>query len=217
MKNQIVLLGLLALCTHSQMSAASPQKSIYHKGWIDFNKNGVMDIYEDPKAPLEDRVQDLLSQMTLDEKTCQMATLYGSGRILKDALPQENWKTEIWKDGIGNIDEEHNGLGKFRSEYAFPYTRHVDTKHAIQRWFIEETRLGIPVDFTNEGIRGLCHDRATYFPAQCGQFVMHLLICNMVIFNFKRVDSLSVIIFIIKIKVFVKMWELFLNQYCTNL
>ena len=46
MKNQIVLLGLLALCTHSQMSAASPQKSIYHKGWIDFNKNGVMDIYE---------------------------------------------------------------------------------------------------------------------------------------------------------------------------
>lgn len=147
MKNQIVLLGLLALCTHSQMSAASPQKSIYHKGWIDFNKNGVMDIYEDPKAPLEDRVQDLLSQMTLDEKTCQMATLYGSGRILKDALPQENWKTEIWKDGIGNIDEEHNGLGKFRSEYAFPYTRHVDTKHAIQRWFIEETRLGIPVDF----------------------------------------------------------------------
>lgn len=29
--------------------------------------------------------------------------------------------------------------------------------------------LGIPVDFTNEGIRGLCHDRATYFPAQCGQ------------------------------------------------
>ena len=162
MKNQIVLLGLLALCTHSQMSAASPQKSIYHKGWIDFNKNGVMDIYEDPKAPLEDRVQDLLSQMTLDEKTCQMATLYGSGRILKDALPQENWKTEIWKDGIGNIDEEHNGLGKFRSEYAFPYTRHVDTKHAIQRWFIEETRLGIPVDFTNEGIRGLCHDRATY-------------------------------------------------------
>ena len=34
---------------------------MYHKGWIDFNKNGVMDIYEDPKAPLEDRVQDLLS------------------------------------------------------------------------------------------------------------------------------------------------------------
>lgn len=45
----------------------------------------------------------------------------------------------------------------------------MKTKHAIQRWFVENTRLGIPVDFTNEGIRGLCHDRATYFPAQCGQ------------------------------------------------
>lgn len=142
---------------------------IYHKGWIDFNKNGKMDLYENPKAPLEDRVQDLLSQMTLEEKTCQMATLYGSGRVLKDALPQNNWKTEVWKDGIGNIDEEHNGLEAFKSEYSFPYAKHVNAKHTIQRWFVEKTRLGIPVDFTNEGIRGLCHDRATYFPAQCGQ------------------------------------------------
>lgn len=142
---------------------------IYHKGWIDFNKNGKMDLYENPKAPLEDRVQDLLSQMTLEEKTCQMATFYGSGRVLKDALPQNNWKTEVWKDGIGNIDEEHNGLGAFKSEYSFPYAKHVNAKHTIQRWFVEKTRLGIPVDFTNEGIRGLCHDRATYFPAQCGQ------------------------------------------------
>ena len=142
---------------------------IYHKGWIDFNKTGKMDLYENPKAPLEDRVQDLLSQMTLEEKTCQMATLYGSGRVLKDALPQNNWKTEVWKDGIGNIDEEHNGLGAFKSEYSFPYAKHVNAKHTIQRWFVEKTRLGIPVDFTNEGIRGLCHDRATYFPAQCGQ------------------------------------------------
>lgn len=142
---------------------------IYHKGWIDFNKNGKMDLYENPKAPLEDRVQDLLSQMTLEEKNCQMATLYGSGRVLKDALPQNNWKTEVWKDGIGNIDEEHNGLGAFKSEYSFPYAKHVNAKHTIQRWFVEKTRLGIPVDFTNEGIRGLCHDRATYFPAQCGQ------------------------------------------------
>lgn len=150
------------------ISGGTPD-GIYHKGWIDFNKNGKMDLYENPKAPLEDRVQDLLSQMTLEEKTCQMATLYGSGRVLKDALPQDNWKTEVWKDGIGNIDEEHNGLGAFKSEYSFPYAKHVDAKHTIQRWFIEKTRLGIPVDFTNEGIRGLCHDRATYFPAQCGQ------------------------------------------------
>jgi len=152
-------------------SYAGPVKksAIYQKGWIDFNKNGKKDIYENPAAAVDARVEDLLSQMTLEEKTCQLATLYGSGRVLKEAQPVESWKTKVWKDGIGNIDEELNGLGSFRSQYAFPYDKHVEAKHAIQRWFVEETRLGIPVDFTNEGIRGLCHDRATYFPAQCGQ------------------------------------------------
>lgn len=127
------------------------------------------DIYEDPSAHIEDRINDLLSQMTLEEKTCQMATLYGSGRVLEDPLPTPEWKNSLWKDGIGNIDEQHNGLGKFRSEYSFPYGKSVEARQTIQRWFVEETRLGIPVDYTNEGIRGLCHDRATMFPAQCGQ------------------------------------------------
>ena len=144
-------------------------KTLYKSGWIDFNKNGKMDIYENPKANLNDRIEDLLSQMSIDEKTAQMATLYGSGRVLKDALPTPQWKSEIWKDGIGNVDEEHNGLGSFKSEYAFPFSKHVDAINTVQRWFVEDTRLGIPVDFTNEGIRGLCHYQATLFPAQSGQ------------------------------------------------
>ena len=144
-------------------------KTLYKNGWIDFNKNGKMDVYENPKANLNDRIEDLLSQMSIEEKTAQMATLYGSGRVLKDALPTPQWKSEIWKDGIGNIDEEHNGLGSFKSEYAFPFSKHVDAINTVQRWFVEDTRLGIPVDFTNEGIRGLCHYQATLFPAQSGQ------------------------------------------------
>lgn len=158
---------LLACSALSFMCQA--KDTIYHKGWIDFNKNGVKDVYEDPSASLEQRVENLLRQMNADEKTGQMATLYGSGRVLKDALPTDGWKNEIWKDGIGNIDEEHNGLGSFRSEYSYPYSKSVESRQAVQRFFVEKTRLGIPVDFTNEGIRGLCHDRATYFPAQCGQ------------------------------------------------
>lgn len=142
---------------------------IYKKGWIDFNKNGVKDVYEDPTAPLEARINDLLLQMTVEEKTCQMATLYGSGRVLKDARPTGQWKEAIWKDGIANIDEQANGLGTFGSSLSYPYVQSVNNRQAIQCWFVEQTRLGIPVDFTNEGIRGLCHDRATMFPAQCGQ------------------------------------------------
>lgn len=143
-------------------------QSIYHKGWIDFNKNGRKDIYEDPARPVGERVADLLGQMTLEEKTCQMATLYGSGRVLKDNLPTPEWKQEIWKDGIGNIDEEHNGY-RSGNEFVLPFDKHVRALQTIQRWFVEQTRLGIPVDFTNEGIRGISHTKATYFPAQCGQ------------------------------------------------
>ncbi len=163
MKKHILILFLFAC------PLLAEAQSIYHKGWVDFNKNGRKDIYEDPSRPVNERVADLLSQMTLEEKTCQMATLYGSGRVLKDNLPTPEWKQEIWKDGIGNIDEEHNGYRGSGNEFAIPFDKHVKTLQTIQRWFVEETRLGIPVDFTNEGIRGICHTKATYFPAQCGQ------------------------------------------------
>ena len=166
MRKLLLSLSVL-LCTGLQ--AGNSPGNIYKKDWIDFNKNGEKDVYEDPSAPLEARVANLLSQMTLEEKTCQMATLYGSGRVLKDSLPTEAWSTEIWKDGIANIDEQANGLGTFGSALSYPYVNSVRNRQAIQRWFVENTRLGIPVDFTNEGIRGLCHDRATMFPAQCGQ------------------------------------------------
>lgn len=152
-----------------QSASVHADVNIYHKGWIDFNKNGVMDTYENPAVPTEDRIRDLIGRMNMDEKTCQLVTLYGSGRVLKDGWPTEGWKNEIWKDGIANIDEQANGLGTFGSALSFPYSRSVENRQAIQKWFVEETRLGIPVDFTNEGIRGLNHDRATMFPAQCGQ------------------------------------------------
>ena len=59
--------------------------------------------------------------------------------------------------------------GWLKSALSFPYLKSIKNRQTIQRWFVEETRLGIPVDFTNEGIRGLNHDRATMFPAQCAQ------------------------------------------------
>jgi beta-glucosidase len=150
------------------IAVAAQKDSIYKKGWIDFNKNGKKDIYEDRKQPIDNRVNDLLSKMTLEEKSCQMATLYGYGRVLKDEMPTANWKNEIWKDGIANIDEELNSLPnnvKAQSKYSYPFSKHAEAINTIQKWFVEETRLGIPVDFTNEGIHGLCHDRATSLPA----------------------------------------------------
>lgn len=143
-------------------------KDMYKKGWIDLNKNGIKDIYEDPERRIDERIENLISLMTLEEKTNQMVTLYGYKRVLKDELPTPEWKTSFWKDGIANIDEHLNSLPynlKAVSQYSFPYSKHAEAINTCQRWFIEETRLGIPVDFSNEGIHGLNHDRATSLPA----------------------------------------------------
>lgn len=146
---------------------------MYKKGWIDFNKNGVKDIYEDPTAPIEARIEDLLSRMTLEEKTCQMVTLYGYKRVLKDDLPTPEWKSQLWKDGIGAIDEHLNGFQQWglppsNNEYVWPASKHAWALNEVQRFFVEETRLGIPADFTNEGIRGVESYKATNFPTQLG-------------------------------------------------
>ena len=143
-------------------------KNIYHDGWIDFNKNGRKDVFEDPSKEIEQRISDLLSQMNVDEKTCQLATLYGYRRVLKDPLPTADWKNQIWKDGIANIDEMHNGVGKSGDQdnphIATPEAT-VRALNEIQRWFIEETRLGIPVEYTNEGVRGANYRKTVNFPA----------------------------------------------------
>lgn len=139
-----------------------PVKSeIYKKGWIDLNKNGKKDLYEDPKQPIEKRLDDLLSQMTLAEKAGQLATYYGYNKVLKDSVPVAEWSTSVLQCGIANIDEHLNGE-------IYDLKRLVTAIKETQRFFVEYTRLGIPVDFSNEGIRGLCAPKATSFPSMNG-------------------------------------------------
>lgn len=181
----IVLLGLAASCGNvawaqkpNQYSAKLkfynlPKNKIYHKGWIDYNKNGKKDVYEDPTAGIDERIDDLISQMTLEEKTCQMVTLYGYKRVLQDDLPNESWKQKLWKDGIGAIDEHLNGFQEWGlppsdNPWVWPASKHAWAINEVQRFFVEQTRLGIPVDFTNEGIRGVESFKATNFPTQLG-------------------------------------------------
>jgi beta-glucosidase len=175
LKNKHLLLFIIIAVLGSQnlfaQSFQPKMKSIYHNDWIDLNKNGKKDIYEDPTQEVDKRIDDLLSQMTLEEKTCQMATLYGYHRVLKDSLPTPAWKNAIWKDGIANIDEHLNGFigWDLRSpDLAIikDVKKHVWAMNTTQAFFIEDTRLGIPVDFTDEGIRGVEAYGTTDFPTQ---------------------------------------------------
>jgi beta-glucosidase len=158
----------LRLAAQEEERSVFPKKNIYFDGWNDLNKNGKKDVYEDPKADINKRIEDLLAQMNLEEKTNQTTTLYGFNRILKDSLPTPEWKNAIWKDGIANIDEQNNGWDDKTPNdvYANDIKKHVWSMNEIQRFFIEETRLGIPADFTNEGIRGVAFTTATSFPSQ---------------------------------------------------
>src|SRR5258705_11710832 len=109
---------------------------IYHDGWIALNKTGRMDVYKNSTALIEPRIEDLLSQMNLAEKTCPTATLYGYKRVLQDELPTPNWKNEIWKDGIANIDEHLNcWAAGSKSDYATEIRKHI--------WAINETQIFI--------------------------------------------------------------------------
>lgn len=165
----VILLNTLIIGLPIQETRRT-KNDIYHSGWIDLNKNGRMDVYEDQKADIDKRIDDLLSRMTLEEKTCQTATLYGYARVLKDELPSPEWKNRIWKDGIANIDEHLNGWGQgASSSYARDIKKHVWAMNEVQRFFIEETRLGIPVDFSNEGLRGVAFFTATSFPSELSQ------------------------------------------------
>ncbi|WP_372772923.1 glycoside hydrolase family 3 N-terminal domain-containing protein [Mangrovibacterium sp.] len=171
LKRRLSQLAVIAIILTASSGMKSKNDSIYKNGWIDFNKNGVKDVFEDPTQKVDDRVNNLISLMNVDEKTCQLTTLYGYSRVLEDEMPNEKWKSRVWKDGIGNIDEHLNtiaGRASTDTEFAYPYSKHAEAINTVQKWFVEETRMGIPVDFTNEGIHGLCHKKATPLPAPIG-------------------------------------------------
>lgn len=105
--------------------------------------------YLDPKTPLEDRVTNLLSKMTLEEKIAQ----------LQCTLRQIEWGKNLTVDGLG-------GIG--------PLLRSSNAKDAaekgnqIQKLAVEKTRLGIPVLIHDEALHGLIGNGATSFPQAIG-------------------------------------------------
>jgi beta-glucosidase len=130
--------------------------------WIDFNKNGRMDPYENPALSISERVEDLLGRMTLEEKSCQMAAPYGDMLGYSPSFPAKD--QDVWKDGAGLIISPISGS----DPNAWPPSRHAKTLNEFQRYFVEKTRLGIPVMFSTEGIKGPETKNATCFSVPLG-------------------------------------------------
>lgn len=74
----ILLLGVIPVCPiHGKDTFGKKKDKATRLLFYDLNKNGQMDTYENPSVPVEERVEHLLSQMTLEEKVGQMLTSLG--------------------------------------------------------------------------------------------------------------------------------------------
>jgi len=106
--------------------------------------------YRDPQRPIGARVSDLLSRMTLEEKFWQLFMIPGD---LDD--PANDYSKGIFGFQISTAPAG-----------AAPSARgHAERVNAIQRYFVEKTRLGIPIIPFEEAVHGLARDGATMFPA----------------------------------------------------
>ena len=121
--------------------------------------------YKNPKLSVDDRVADLLGRMTLEEKVAQMLCIWGQKKtILFDESGRLNLKKlgHYLKDGIGQIGRiSDTGGGQNAAEMA-------ELSNNLQRFFVEETRLGIPVIFHEECLHGLAAKDATSYPQPIG-------------------------------------------------
>ena len=125
-------------------------------------------VYKDPNAPLEQRVEDLLSRMTLEEKIAQITTIWNRKQeILTAAGDFDAAKArKIFPAGIGQVARPSDLRGS-GSPYEQPYRNARETValvNAMQHFAMKDTRLGIPILFHEEGLHGYVARDATSFP-----------------------------------------------------
>lgn len=138
MKNVwVIVLGVLLSCISSQAQ-----------------------VYKDARAPVEKRVNDLLRRMTPEEKFRQLFMIPG------DVESNE----EKYKSGIFGFQVSTKGQNADVSQQMLQYNKGTNAYETalkinkIQQFFIEKSRLGIPIIAFDEALHGLVREGATAFP-----------------------------------------------------
>jgi len=120
-------------------------------------------VYKDPSAPIESRIKDLLGRMTLEDKYRQIDIWHPKMDLSK---PEELTKAI---EALG--DTVRNGIGflqfQIRETPFLSQSEYTARFNAIQKYFVEQTRLGIPAISNAEGCHGFVgnEDKSTVFPA----------------------------------------------------
>ena len=155
MKHFLTVAGLLLFAF---VASASDTISIYHagpsspsastrQGWIDLNKNGKKDVYEDSSRPVARRVNDLLKRMTLDEKIGQL------WQVNFDTTPDKTFADKLRR---GEISSFLDGSTLIETPVM---------RNKLQHIAVEQSRLGIPVILGHDVIHGF----RTVFPIPLAQ------------------------------------------------
>ncbi|HEY3372707.1 MAG TPA: glycoside hydrolase family 3 N-terminal domain-containing protein [Prolixibacteraceae bacterium] len=116
-------------------------------------------IYKDPKASIEVRIKDLLGRMTLEDKCRQLDIWH------VDAIKTSD--NQVLQKQLKNLgDTINDGIGFLQFETKLSSTEYIANFNAIQKYFMEQTRLGIPAISNGEGCHGFVgnEDKSTVFP-----------------------------------------------------
>ncbi|ORY61344.1 glycoside hydrolase superfamily [Pseudomassariella vexata] len=137
----------------SPLLLASAQAASYN------GTNGTIPVYKDPKAPIDSRVEDLLSRMTIEEKTSQL--VQGDVR---------NWmnETDYTFNETGLVWSTDKRGGQFYVGIPAPWGVFSDNIKVAQDYITQNTTLGIPAWVQSEGIHGFLIPNGTIFNSPIG-------------------------------------------------
>jgi beta-glucosidase len=115
-------------------------------------------VYKNKNASIELRIKDLLSRMTLEEKLRQINIWHPKTDVSKPA--------ELNKALTALGDTIKNGIGFLQFNVRMNYAVYQPQFNAVQKYLIEQTRLGIPAISNAEGCHGFVgnEDQSTVFP-----------------------------------------------------
>ncbi|MGI9652993.1 glycoside hydrolase family 3 N-terminal domain-containing protein [Chryseobacterium sp. RLHN22] len=122
-------------------------------------------LYKDPKQPVEARLQDLLKRMTPEEKFWQCFMIPGD---------LDNVSKGQYAHGIFGLQVSAGNQGGGVAGQLLKYNANEEAErlakkiNAIQKYFVEESRLGIPIIPFDEALHGLMREGATAFPQAIG-------------------------------------------------
>ncbi|MEY2436395.1 MAG: hypothetical protein QOF97_1231 [Acidimicrobiaceae bacterium] len=116
--------------------------------------------YRDPTVAIDDRVDDLLVRMTIDEKVAQLGGVWITQLVSGDRLDPERTAQRM-RNGIGHVTRIGASTG-LRPQAS------ARLMNEVQRIAVEGTRLGIPIVVHEESTGGFCARDATVFPQAIG-------------------------------------------------